>query len=242
VKKRLFWQPLLMAGLFLSLTSPASAGVLFALIPSDGDVSGPPGSLVGWGYSLQNTDPSNWFESTNLNSDSFANGTPMLLFDFPILAPGDTVTEPFDSVNSTGLSELQWNPLAPDAFTNSGNFTLSGQWFDGDPLNGGNFVADAPDIALPYSASVTGTTGGVVPEPSGFVLLLIGIGALAAIQLRPLFAEYLRNLRRSRRAVSAILSDPCQVPRTSRQASAAVRGRSWPSVRECFAIPDRGRA
>ena len=77
-----------------------------------------------------------------------SNGTPTLLFDFPILAPGGTVTEAFDSVNSIGLFELQWDVSAPVGFVNIGNFTLSGEWWDGDPLNGGNFIAAAPDIAL----------------------------------------------------------------------------------------------
>ena len=108
-------------------------GRYIRLIPSDGNVSGLPGSLVGWGYSLMNNDPSNWFMSTDLNADSFLNGPPTLLFDFPILAPGGSVTEAFDPVNSMGLFELPWDPSAPDGFVNSGNFTLSGQWFDGDP-------------------------------------------------------------------------------------------------------------
>ena len=49
--------------------------------------------------------------STNLNSDSFSNGTPTLLFDFPILAPGGVVTQAFDSVNSVGLFQLQWDEV-----------------------------------------------------------------------------------------------------------------------------------
>jgi protein-disulfide isomerase len=131
---------------------------------------------VGWGYSLNNTDPSSWFVTTNLNSDSFSNGTPTSLFDFPILAPGDTVTEPFDSVNSTGLFELLWDLSAPVGFANSGNFVLSGQWWDGDPLNGGNFFADAPDLSLAYTATVTGSVS--APEPSSFLLLAGGIAAI----------------------------------------------------------------
>jgi hypothetical protein len=148
MRKRLFWQPILVVGLFFALTNPASAGIIFGLLPPDGNVSGAPGSLVGWGYAVTNTDLSNWFMSTSLNSDSFSNGTPTLLFDFPILAPGGTVTEAFDSVNSIGLFELQWDVSAPVGFVNIGNFTLSGEWWDGDPLNGGNFIAAAPDIAL----------------------------------------------------------------------------------------------
>src|SRR5579864_6227037 len=119
-------QPILLAGILLSLVCPDSAAILFSVIPADGNVSGPPGSLVGWGYSLMNTDSLNWFLSTNLNSDSFANGTPTSLFDFPTVAPGATVTEAFDPVNSIGLFELQWDAGAPPGFVNSGNFVLSG--------------------------------------------------------------------------------------------------------------------
>jgi hypothetical protein len=186
MRNRLFWQSILVVGLFLSLTCPVSAGVVFTLDPSDGNVFGPPGSFVGWGYSLTNTDPSNWFKPANLNSDSFANGTPIVLFDFPILAPagvpGDTVTETFDPLNSIGLFELQWDVSAPVGFVNSGDFTLSGEWWDGDPLNGGNFVAVAPDIALPYSATVTAETSGV-PEPSSFLLLACGVGMMIAFRI-----------------------------------------------------------
>jgi hypothetical protein len=128
-----------LAGFFLSLAAPVPADILFSVLPSDGNISGPAGSLVGWGYSLTNTDLSNWYMSTDLNADSFSNGTPTLLFDFPILAPGDTVTESFDSVNSIGLFELLWDSSAPDGFVNSGDFILSGQWWDGDPFGGGNF-------------------------------------------------------------------------------------------------------
>jgi hypothetical protein len=107
--------------------------------------------------------------ATNLNSDSFSNGSPTLLFDFPILAPGASLTEAFDPVNSIGLFELQWDVSVPIGFVNSGNFVLSGQWWNGDPLNGGNFIADAPDISLPYTATVTSTT--TSPEPSSLWLL-----------------------------------------------------------------------
>ena len=182
MRNRLFWQPLLVAGLFFSLTCPVSAGVVFTLLPSDGNVLGAPGSLVGWGYSLTNTDPSNWFMATNLNSDSFSNGTPTVLFDSPILAPGGSVTEPFDSVNSIGLFELLWDVSAPIGFVNSGNFTLSGEWWDGDPLNGGSFIANAPDLTLAYSAAVTAPTGGV-PEPSSFVLLAFGVGMIVGLRI-----------------------------------------------------------
>ena len=182
MKAPCFWKCTVLAGSFLFLASPLSADIWFSVLPSDGNVSGPPGSLVGWGYSLTNTDPSNWFMATDLNSDSFSNGTPTLLFDFPILAPGDSVTEAFDPVNSIGLYELQWDVSAPVGFVNSGNFTLSGEWWDGDPLNGGNFIADAPDIALAYSATVEQGSS-TVPEPSSFVLLVCAIAMIMGLRI-----------------------------------------------------------
>jgi hypothetical protein len=126
-------------------------------------------------------DSSNWFESTALNTDSFSNGTPTSLFDFPILGPGATVTEPFDPVNGIGLFELLWDPSAPVGFINSGNFVLSGQWFDGDPSNGGNFIVNAPDMALAYTATVS--VPSTVPEPSGFGLLSWAIAMMMGFRI-----------------------------------------------------------
>jgi hypothetical protein len=170
------WQPVLLAGVLLFLAGPVSADIVFTTIPADGNVSGAPGSLVGWGYSITNTDPSDWFLSTDLNSDSFSNGTPTLLFDFPEVAPGATVTEAFDPMNSIGLFELQWDPSAPIGTVNSGNFVLSGELWDGDPFNGGTFIADALDTSATYTATVTGSGGS--PEPGSFPLLVSGLAVM----------------------------------------------------------------
>lgn len=164
----------LLGGVVLSLAYPLRAdSIAAALMPAGGNVSGPPGSLVGWGYSITNQSASDWFLATNLDSDSFSNGTPNLLFDFPEVAPEATVSEPFDPVNGIGLYDLLWGPAAPAGFINSGDFTLSGQWYDGDPFNGGNFIVDAPDTLLPYTATVLGSAS--TPEPGSCILLASGI-------------------------------------------------------------------
>ena len=156
----------------LAMASQASASTIdLILLPSDGAVSGPPGSIVGWGYSITNNSLTDWFRTTALNSDSFSNGSPVLLFDFPIVAPGATVSVPFDSGTGAGLYELIWDVGAPAGFVNSGNFVLSGEWWDGDPLNGGNFLFSEPDISLPYSATVTEEGPGTT-EPSTWWLCL----------------------------------------------------------------------
>jgi hypothetical protein len=168
----------LFAGLVFCMASPIwGDSITFDLLPLDGNVSGPAGSLVGWGYSLTNDSTDDWILATDLNSDSFSDGTPTSLFDFPDLAPGATVTEAFDPVNSIGLFELQWDVSAPNGFVNSGDFVLGGQWYDDDPFNGGNFIADATDTSLAYTATVTGSVSSV-PEPSSFLLLTSGIAAI----------------------------------------------------------------
>jgi hypothetical protein len=152
--------------------------ISFTLLPVDGNVAGPPGSTVGWGYSITNNSDTDWFVPTDLNTDSsFSNGTPTLLFDFPDLAPDTTAAETFDPVNFIGLYELLWDPSAPGGSVNSGNFVLSGEWWDGDPLNGGNFIADAIDTSAPYSATVSSISSST-PEPSGVVMMLAGLGLL----------------------------------------------------------------
>jgi len=54
-------------------------------------------------------------------SDSFLYGTANLLFDFPEVAPGQTVMESFDPVGLTGLYEDVLNASAPGGSVDSGN-------------------------------------------------------------------------------------------------------------------------
>jgi hypothetical protein len=145
---------------------------------------------------LTNDGIADWFVSTDLNSDSFVNGTPTELLGFPDLGPGDNVTEPFDPVNGIGVYDLQWDPSAPVGTVNSGNFVLSGEWWDGDRLNDGNFIDDATDTALPYSAPVTASTSGS-PEPSTLVLFTCGISLLIGLRIaQRLRRRHLRSATR----------------------------------------------
>ena len=180
---------LLSAITFCSVHPVCADSIIFALLPPAGAVSGPAGSTVGWGYSLINNSTADWFVSASLNSDSFSNGTPTSLFDFPDLAPGQTVTEAFDAVNSIGLFQLQWDASAPGGFTNTGSFVLSGQWWEADPSNGGSFIASAIDVALPYNATVSGGSGSTTPEPSALWLLVFGIALIAVFRWRGLPPE-----------------------------------------------------
>jgi hypothetical protein len=176
-----------MRQLFLALTLclsvvPATAAETFSfdLLPADGNVTGPAAATVGWGYSIQNQSASFWLAPTALNAGVFTQSTPELLFDFPEIAPGTTVTVPFNPATGTGLFQVTWDSSVPLGFVESGAFVLSAGWWNGDPLAGGSFVAAAPDATQNYSATVA------APEPTsiGLVGFALICGAVAS-RFRP---------------------------------------------------------
>jgi hypothetical protein len=107
---------LLGLGLIGACAANPSPVFTFNTVPSSGDISGAPGQTIGWGYSITNEDSADYLVLTNLDSGTFLNGAASGLFDFPIVAPGQTVTENFDALLSQGLYELTWHSDAPDAF------------------------------------------------------------------------------------------------------------------------------
>lgn len=152
----------------------------FGLLPADGNVLGAPGSTVGWGYTIKNDSRDDWLITTGLQSDTFYFGTPLPIFDFPDLAPGQSISVPFDAIHSTGLFELTWDRNAPIGYTNFGYFTLNSQWWTGPPTDGGVFIRNARDASAGYSATVSG-----VPEAAGIFLVALGIvGIFCASRLR----------------------------------------------------------
>lgn len=160
---------------FLVLTVNAES-YSFQLTPASGAVGGPPGSMVGWGYEISNESASDWLVTTTLNSDSFLYSTPNLLFDFPAIAPGATVRLPYNAKQGLGLYELVWDSSAPVGFQNSGMFTLSAQWWTGDPLDDGTLIMEAQDESQPYQAVVEPEQP--IPESSTLILLIGGLNAL----------------------------------------------------------------
>lgn len=148
----------------------------FDLIPQQSVVVGAPGMTIGWGYSLVNNS-SDYFVPTAINGDVFANGAPLSLFDFPVVAPNSTAFEAFVA-NSSGLFQLTWDDAAPLGFVNAGFFSLSADFYSGDPLAGGTFLRTADDSFAGYSATVGPTA---IPEPvtlATFVLGLLGVAWL----------------------------------------------------------------
>lgn len=144
----------------------------FSTIPANGAVSGPPGSTVKWDYHISNTNTNYWLLITVLGVDSFQHGDPYDAFDYPSIAPGS-------SADGT-LYEFTWYATAPVGFTNSGLFTLSAEFYDRDPFDGGSFVSSAgDDISKPYTANA-------VPVPPSIFLMASGLVGI----------WYLRRLRK----------------------------------------------
>jgi len=170
---------LCVAVIFCASPAARADSFTFGVLPVGGAISGPPGSTIGWGYTFTNQSATSWLMLTAVSADVFLNGTPdASVFDFPILAPGDTLSQAYDPANFLGLFQLTWDSTAPVGFTNSGLFVVSGEWWDGDPFAGGQLLGTDQQSAA-YSAAVTPVA--TVPEPATLTLLVIG---LAAFRLR----------------------------------------------------------
>lgn len=150
-----------------------------ATMPLDGNIAGTAGARIGWGYQIDNQEATNWLVLTGLSADAVQHAVADSLFDLPIIAPGASAMTAY--AGATGLYALTWDADAPVGFVNFGSFVLSAEWWDGDPLAGGQFLALADDISLNYSALVT-----QVPELPPAAMLLLG---LAALQLRRRFSR-----------------------------------------------------
>jgi len=184
----------LIAIVLLATTTGARADSLsFTLIPSDGAVSGPAGTTVGWGFSITNTSTSaDYLDLSGIDSDLFAsaNGTPdASIFPFPNLAPGQTAIQLYDPVDNLGLFQFTWNSGLPVGTTESGQFRLMGAFCDPSV---DQFCAEDGSVAstvlasADYSATVSpsGVVTTPTPEPSSVGLMLAGIGLMLMTRKR----------------------------------------------------------
>ena len=180
--KRLFFL-LLLSSLLLSPGARALPFTFTLTADAAGSVAGGlPGQTLGWGYELVNTDTSNWFVPTQLSAFSFSIGSPdASYFDFPILAPGASADAAFDALLHTGLYGVQLFPFAVPGQSDSGIFTLSGEWWSGDPLAGGTFLQASDAVQLPVALAVTVAA---VPVPGTLPLTALGLALLLARQRR----------------------------------------------------------
>jgi hypothetical protein len=171
-----------LAGLLASLLLAPGARATpltftFSATPSGGAISGQPGQLTGWGYDIGNTDTVDWFVPTELSASSFSIGTPdASYFDFPILAPGSSAARAFDAATIAGLFGVQVFGFTTPGQSDSGVFTLSGEWWDGDPLSGGALIQVSDPVTAPFALQVPGAP--TLPVPTTALLFATGLGLM----------------------------------------------------------------
>ena len=168
-----------------ALLTVALAGCLPAVsisieaIPANGIVSGLPGAVVGWGFTLTDTDPSNWVvlaASSFTGSQVFGTYVDYLgLPTAPLYVAGPapesaTVTQSWDPTMQLGLGEFDIHSTAIPNLAISGNLVVEYDVFSQDP-NDPNFDPNSfvtgGKIAVPVSVQVA-------PEPESQWLLLAG--------------------------------------------------------------------
>jgi len=161
---------LLLLGCVAALTGMAAEIYTFDVPNSTTTTDSSGLEVSGWGYAIANESDSLWLVLTNLSAGSFHFADPVSLFDFSIVAPGQTTMEPYDQLMPAGLYQITWHADAPSGFVNSGIFSVMAEWWNGDPLASGSFVSSAPGSSQSYSVSAS-----AVPEPATGVLVLLAL-------------------------------------------------------------------
>jgi len=112
---------------FLCLAAfPAlAADVHTFAVPDATTISDPSGHIYsGWDYTLQNESSSWWLVTTGMSYSFIDHAEPNFTFGSSTLAPGTTLTIPYDHLTGTGLLEIAWDPSVPPGFVNAGVFSL----------------------------------------------------------------------------------------------------------------------
>jgi hypothetical protein len=180
-------------GLML-LASAVWAAPTYSLIPSDGTISGTPGSVIGWGFDIQG-DATDWVSivGASLLNETNPLGTFNSYIDFyggPVdfaIPPGTEWTMTFSAgpfpVIGTGVGEYAISNTAIIGSQDTGQVVIDYDLFDGDPLQGGNQLNTTPLELLTANGALPSFTINVVsPEPASWIVCAGGLIAIAALR------------------------------------------------------------
>lgn len=165
---------LLVVALTLALSASAATAATLTILSPAGPIL--PGATAGFGYELVNDDALQYFSPTSLSIQVAGGGFITELFDYPTLAPEETLTRPYNSGTQTGLLKLTF-PLG----TAPGDYLLEVLLF-GDLLSSPT-APGGTAVELEDSVLVTVSDPGIViPEPS--TALLAGVALVAGLVVR----------------------------------------------------------
>lgn len=191
----------LVAAVLLVLTTCLNAQAYqLTLTPAIGDLSGSPGAVVGWGYTITN-DSADWMVVTDSRFDNletwfmFTGFVARLDPATATIAPGGSLTQNFSysvvtpgyppALSGTGIGAVAIDPSAPVPSQATGNVVIV---YDTYGDNGGimgdqiGFSLDAVADVQGKVAAGQGTTA--VPEPSTYALLCISLGVVGYARRR----------------------------------------------------------
>lgn len=168
--------PAILAVFILGSCALADPAPTLTLLPLSGDVSGAPGAVVGWGFTLNYAAPSDWVVLTGSEfTGSQVQGTYVdyLSGAFYVAGPAPespTIVEPWNASSMLGVGEFDINATAPPGINIPGDITVHYSIYSQDP-NDPNFdpgsvvVADAT-LSDPVQVAVN------VPESSSLSFLM----------------------------------------------------------------------
>ncbi|MBV8730606.1 MAG: hypothetical protein JO336_12440 [Acidobacteriia bacterium] len=150
----------------------SQAAPVLTTLPASGTVSGSPGGVVGWGFTLSDNTPSEWV----LLTGSQFTGSPIFgtYIDYlssnsaPAYVVGpspesSTIQVPWNHSTMAGLGEFDINSTAAGALTVAGNILVHYSVFSQDPL-GPNFNPDTATLVADATVSVPAQVN-IAPEP-----------------------------------------------------------------------------
>jgi len=156
-----------------------SAAPLLTLTPSNGVVSGLPGSTVGWGFTITNTTDflvvtgSSFAPVTSIGTYQDYIGTGANLVVVGPAPESTSVSQAFSVAGHTGVGAFLISSSAPSGVGVSGTLTVNYSLFSRSP-NDLLFDPDT-DTIVPDASLTQGVAISAVPEPSTLLLLTSAI-------------------------------------------------------------------
>jgi hypothetical protein len=179
----------LLSFLLVVVSAAASPNVAVTLVPAD--ISGNPGQVVGWSFSISTLLPGRWALVNSVVFDTLSNIGSFSSYSFPLVVGSgagnaDPYNETFNAGAGTGVGSFSISPLTVGGEVANGFLRFVFTVYDADPVNdsnfdsGANLVTDNEEVSVAASVTVVPTESSPVPEPSTYALLAAGLVAMAA--------------------------------------------------------------